>query len=75
MPYKNIFLSQIFIVERNVIIQLEVSENQICKYLFSVFKNPMLRTCKLKKNYFLQLLRINLWMPRELKTVVSETLM
>ena len=75
MPYKNIFLSQIFIVERNVIIQLEVSENQICKYLFSVFKNPMLRTCKLKKNNFLQLLRINLWMPRELKTVVSETLM
>ena len=34
MPYKNIFLSQIFIVERNVIIQLEVSENKICQYLF-----------------------------------------
>lgn len=34
MPYKNVFLSQIFIVERNVIIQLEVSENKICKYLF-----------------------------------------
>ena len=42
--------------------------------IYSVFKNSMLRTCKLKKNYFLQLLRINLCMPRELKTIVSETM-
>lgn len=42
MPYKYL-LSQIFIIERNVIIQLEVSENKIRKYLFSVFKNVMLK--------------------------------